>query len=97
MKVNLFLPYSKSGWGFARAEQVSCLPAPSDTPPRRRGVIWQSQEHREELALGLSPGTPSHATGFQHVVGWQEDGAFPPCRGSAQHRGKPAQGGAGMA
>lgn len=54
--------------------------------PRRTGVIWQSQEHRKELALGLSPSTPSHATGFRHMAGWQEDRAFPLHRGNTQHR-----------
>lgn len=39
-KVNLFLPYSKSGWGFGRAEQLSRSPALPDTLPCRGGDVW---------------------------------------------------------
>lgn len=55
MKVNLFLPYSKSGWGFAHTEQVSCLSAPSDTLPCHRGVIWLGPGVRQGAGTSAEP------------------------------------------
>lgn len=85
MKVNLFSLYSKSGWGFAHAEQVSCLLALSDDAAPHGGYLakpgapqgagaWAEPQHTDPCDRLSAHGGLAGGQGIS------------PARGNAQHR-----------